>query len=259
MRVAVAQIDARPDDPQANARLLAGWTARAAEAGCAAAVFPEMIDTGYTMDSIRAHAAADDGPVFQVASAAARTHGLTVVAGLSQRTGEGIFNTATVFGPDGAVRARYRKTHLAVVVGEQKVIRPGDQLVHFELGGMTWGLMICYDLRYPELARALTNAGAQGLIVLSAWPFPRVSHWRTLLSARAIENQVYVAAANRVGTDGDQVFCGSSAVIDPYGVIEASASENHERLITAEIDPARVQQVRQFMPALEGQRPELYK
>ena len=135
----------------------------------------------------------------------------------------------------------------------------GDRRATWDVGEMTWGLQVCYDLRFPELSRAMVLGGASVLVVIAAWPFPRVSHWTTLLRARAIENLSYVVAANRVGVDGDQTYCGSSRVVDPYGVVLASASENHETLITADLDPARVESVRKTLPSLSERREDLYR
>jgi predicted amidohydrolase len=120
--------------------------------------------------------------------------------------------------------------------------------------------MICYDLRFPELSRSLVLQGAEVLVLCSAWPFPRLSHWETLIRARAIENQVYFIAANRTGTDDGAIsFCGASRIVDPYGVIVTSAAEDREEMISGEISRETILAVRAKMPVLQQRRSDLYK
>ena len=128
-----------------------------------------------------------------------------------------------------------------------------------DLGAFKFGLSICYDLRFPELYRALaTRDGATAFAVSSAWPFPRVEHWRVLTTARAIENQCYLIAANRIGADDGVTFCGSSTIIDPSGSVVAAASSDREELIVGDITPDVVGLVRERMPVFSSRRPELY-
>jgi predicted amidohydrolase len=130
----------------------------------------------------------------------------------------------------------------------------------FALGGLRFGFSICYDLRFPEMYRRLVvdqNVGV--FIVSSAWPFPRIEHFRTLALARAIENQSYVIASNRVGKDDDLWFCGSSAIIDPRGVVIAAASADREELIHADLSEELVMSVRSRVESLAHRRPDLYK
>jgi Predicted amidohydrolase len=159
-------------------------------------------------------------------------------------------------------RAKYRKTHLYAVapVEEQKCFVSGDTFGSFALDGLRFGFSICYDLRFPEMYRKLVveqNVGA--IIVSSAWPFPRIEHFRTLALARAIENQSYVIASNRVGKDDDLWFCGSSAIIDPRGVAVASASADREELIQADVSQELVLSVRTRVESLAHRREDLYR
>ena len=143
-----------------------------------------------------------------------------------------IYNSQVVIDSAGAIVAKYRKTHLfaPAPIEEDKCCAPGHELVSVALGPFKVGLTICYDLRFPEIYRALAvDHGANVFIISSAWPFPRVEHLRVLATARAIENQSYVVLANRVGRDDGVPFCGSSAVIDPSGVVMAAASAGSRR------------------------------
>ena len=126
------------------------------------------------------------------------------------------------------------------------------------IAGVSCGLTICYDLRFPEVYRKLALAGAEMIVLCAAWPLIRQSHWETLIRARAIENQLYVIAANRTGTDGVMTFCGSSRIVDPYGVIVASAAENREEVIYGEINTEIVRTVREKIPVFEDRRTDLY-
>ena len=136
---------------------------------------------------------------------------------------------------------------------------PGNSFASFELGGLKFGFSICYDLRFPELYRKLvTEKNVDAFVISSAWPFPRVEHWRVLAQARAIENQAYVIASNRVGKDDELWFCGNSAIIDPRGVVIAAASADREELIHADLSQELVDSVRQRVQSLGHRRQDLY-
>ncbi|MGD8395506.1 MAG: nitrilase-related carbon-nitrogen hydrolase [Candidatus Eiseniibacteriota bacterium] len=264
MKIAVAQIECRPGDIDANLTRIHERVTRAAEKGCEVVVFPEMVDTGYELAAIQNLASRWDpddpaSPLANVAEAA-RTAGVHVICGLSERTDSKLFNAAAVVDPSGKLVSKYRKSHLAAypLLDEPAHIEPGASLDTVVIGDMLWGVSICYDLRFPEVSRRLTLDGAEVLVVCSAWPFPRVGHWQTLTRARAIENQVYLLAANRVGTDGGITFAGSSCIIDPYGAILARAAEDREALLVAEIDKGSVATTREYMPVLKQRREELY-
>ena len=154
-----------------------------------------------------------------------------------------------------------RKTHLYAVapVEEQTCFAPGDCFTTFELCGLRFGFSICYDLRFPEMYRKLaTEEKVGGFVISSAWPFPRLEHFRTLAIARAIENQSYVIASNRVGKDDDLWFCGSSAIIDPRGIVIAAASADREELIHADLSEELVLSVRRRVESFAHRRQDLY-
>jgi predicted amidohydrolase len=191
-------------------------------------------------------------------SSSAKAQSLWVVAGIAEKDGEDLYNTAIVLNPEGVVHARYRKIHLYYPSGEG-IFKPGDDLVTFVIKDFRIGLMICYDVRFPELARSLALQGVDLLIVPTAWPFPRVEHWQVLTRARAIENQCYLIGANRIGVDGSASFCGNSRIIDPHGVVVSSASEDQEEVIFAEIHQETTDFIRNRMPVFEHRRPEVYR
>src|SRR5213592_4715862 len=246
MKVAVAQISCLLGDPEANLLKVREFSRRAKEAGAELIVFPEMTDTGYSMPVIRAHANHWTGGFVPGLQETAREFSIAIVSGVSERDGSSIYNSQVLIDSRGDIAGKYRKTHLYAVtpVEEQTTFAPGDCFTTFDLGGLRFGFSICYDLRFPEMYRKLATGQKVGaFVVSSAWPFPRVEHFRTLAMARAIENQSYVIAANRVGTDDGVSFCGTSAIIDPGGIIIASASPDREELIQAELSQELVRSI----------------
>jgi deaminated glutathione amidase len=203
-----------------------------------------------------------DGPFVQMVGATAQRWGIPVVAGMFEaREGHLPWNTLVVLGPAGTVTARYRKAHLYDAFGYRESARlsPGPvapAVIDVPGGGSgadstRVGLMTCYDLRFPEQARALVDAGAALLVVPAAWlrgP-SKEAHWQVLLRARAIESTVYVAG---VGQSGDR-YCGLTSLIDPMGTVVAGLGEQ-DGWVAAEVLPERVQQVRSINPSLANRR-----
>ncbi len=265
MRIAVAQISCIPGDVAANCAKILRFVDQARGRGCQAIVLPELIDTGYDITKLAAIAAPwdldDSTTPLAIVAEAAREAQIFVICGLSERVGEKIYNTTAVIDKQGQLLTRYRKAHLAAyaLFDEDQYVAAGGALATAALGELDWGLIICYDLRFPEISRALTVAGAEVIALSSAWPFPRLGHWQTLIRARAIENQAYLIAANRVGIDAGVTFCGASCIIDPYGVTVAAAAVDREELIVGEISGDLVHSVREYMPVLDQRREDLYQ
>jgi omega-amidase len=259
VKIAAGQIACALGDLAANIRKLGDFTERAKTAGAELVVFPEMADTGYAMQVIREQARPwSEGAVPELQKIA-RTLSLAIISGVSEKEGDAIFNSQVMIDSAGVIVAKYRKTHLFAPIEEDKCCTPGNALVSFEFGPLQFGLTICYDLRFPEIYRMLAvENGANAFAISSAWPFPRVEHQRVLATARAIENQSYVILANRVGKDDGVPFCGSSAVIDPYGVVVAAASTDREELVIAEVSPEVLEAVRQRMAVFADRRSDLY-
>jgi omega-amidase len=261
MKVAAAQVSCVPGDRQANLGKVRDFSVRAKKTGVELIVFPEMIDTGYSMPVIQKHAATwNDGAVPELQKLA-KELSLAIIAGVSDRDGARIYNGQVFIDTGGNIRARYRKTHLvaAAPLDERSVFSPGDAFVSCKIGNFNAGLTICYDLRFPEVCRKLAVDHSANLFVnSSAWPMARVEHLRILALTRAIENQSYLILANRVGKDDAVTFCGTSAIIDPYGVIVATASVDREELIEAEISKDIIESVRSRMAVFDHRRQDLY-
>ena len=262
MKIAVAQISCSLGNPEANLLKVRDFSGRAKAAGAELIVFPEMTDTGYSMPVIRARANHWNSGFVPGLQEIARKLSIAIVSGVSERDGSSIYNSQVLIDSRGQTPAKYRKTHLYAVapVEEQTCFAPGDSFASFELVGLHFGFSICYDLRFPEMYRKLATEQKVGaFIVSSAWPFPRVEHFRILAMARAIENQSYVVASNRVGKDDELWFCGSSAIIDPRGVVIAAASADREELIHADLSGELVLSVRSRVESFAHRREDLYK
>ncbi len=261
MKIAAAQIACSLGDLDANIHKIRDFSARAKEGGAELIIFPEMADTGYAMPVIQACARPwSEGAVPEL-QGIAKGLSLAIISGVSERAGASIYNSQVFIDADGKVVGTYRKTHLftAAPIGEDKCFASGNQLTSFPFGGLRLGLSICYDLRFPEVYRTLAIEEEVNVFILSsAWPFPRVEHFRILAAARAIENQSYVIVSNRVGTDDGVTFCGSSLIIDPYGVTVASASTDREELVQAEVSEEAIRSVRSKMAVFAQRRPDLY-
>lgn len=264
MKLALAQLRIEPGDVAGNVDRAEAAVVEAADLGVDIVCLPEAFTVGYFSFSAYAeHAEGLSGPTLSRLSAAARENDVAVVAGtiiedLAETEGgpadRGLANTSVFFDREGTQRAVYRKHHLfGYDSRESELLVPGERLPTVSFEGFEIGVSTCYDLRFPELYRSLTEAGVTLVFVPSAWPYPRVEHWELLARARAVENLCYVAAANGTGEFEDATLLGRSAVYDPWGTVLAGSGDD-PRLITAAVDPERVDSVRAEFPALEDRR-----
>jgi len=262
LTISLAQIDCKLGDPETNFARAETMIGEAARRGSDLVLLPELWSTAYALDAAPMlasplAASPQDGGWFGRVAALAAEYGLFVGGSLLERREERYFNCFALYAPDGSLHAAYRKVHLFRLMEEEKYLAPGQGLVHSDLPWGRAGLAICYDLRFPELFRSYALAGAQVMLIPAEWPHPRREHWRTLLRARAIENQCFVAACNRIGTSGNATFFGSSAVIDPWGETLIEGGET-EALLTVTIDLSLVADVRRRIPVFEDRQAELY-
>lgn len=261
MKVAAVQLACTLGDVQANLSKIRDFCALAKDEAVELIVFPEAADTGYSMPVIREQAKPWTEGAVPALQEMAKEFGLTIVSGVSERDGDRVYNSQIFIDPRGEIVASYRKTHLFVLPpnDESTCYAPGDKFVSVPAAGFRFGLSICYDIRFPEVCRALAlEHGATVMLVSSAWPAPRAAHLRALAIARAIENQSYLVLANRAGIDAGVTCCGLSAIIDPSGVLIASASADREEMIIGEIAEELVRSVREKMPVFTHRRSELY-
>jgi len=257
LKVALAQMKVTLGRPEENFRRARGFISDAAADGANLVLFPELWASGYDLPSARAHASQLNQGAFAEVSKLAREFGVFVCGSLLEARDGKCFNTQAVFTPEGHLLASYSKTHLFGLMHEPEYLAPGNEL---QLASLPWGkagMAVCYDLRFPEMFRAYAIGGAHLILLSAEWPHPRLEHWRTLLRARAIENQVFVAAANCVGEGNGNVFFGHSMVVDPWGEITVEGDEN-ESLLMAELDLSRVDQTRSRFPFFADRRAGLY-
>ncbi len=258
MRVAAGQVRGGADKA-ANLAEIREMTAKAASDGAELIAFPEhaMFKQPVRDDTFLDAAEDLEGPFVSALQGVAREHGITVIAGMAERIADErrAYNTVVVIGPDGERLAAYRKLHLYDAFGgsESSYIRPGDidQPMTVQVGDLRWGLMTCYDIRFPEHARMLVDQGAEAIVIPTAWtPGPRKEdHWSVLVRARAIENVAFVLAPG-IATP---ICTGGSLMVDPMGIVLAELGEQ-PAVGVADFTRERLETVRQRNPALEHRR-----
>jgi len=272
LHVAVVQMNSR-DDKDANLAAAVELIDRAAAGGARFVSLPEVWPYLGPTGGERAAAETIPGPAVDRLAERARSHRIYLHAGsmLEVRVDEPrLFNTTVVFDPNGEIIARYSKIHMFDVsldgVGgyqESENVAPGDEIVTCEVDGVTVGLAICYDLRFPELFRILALRGAEAIILPAAFTMTTgKDHWETLIRARAIENGVYMVAPAQVGSysdgSGERWCYGRSLIVDPWGTVLATAPDS-PTVISAGLDMARVRAVRRQVPSLANRMPDRYR
>jgi predicted amidohydrolase len=270
MRAAAVQLNSTPDRDR-NLATADRLVRAAAAAGAELVVLPEKWPVLGTPEQTAAGAEGlEDGPALTWSRDVARELGIDLIAGsISERRAGEVknANTSVHVGPDGADRASYRKIHMFdVEVGgttyrESDTEEPGTEAVLTRTaGGVEIGMSVCYDLRFPELYRALAVAGARVLVVPAAFTLATTrEHWEVLLRARAIEDQAFVVAANQVGEHAPGLRSGGrSMIVDPWGVVLAQAPDK-ETYVIADLDLDRLDEVRASIPSLANRRPAAYR
>ena len=181
---------------------------------------------------------------------------LSIFGSILEKRGEQFANTGAFFANNGRTMGLYRKMHLFRLFQEDRYLQAGSSWLTMDLPWGLTGVAICYDLRFPELFRALADEGALLVLIIAEWPLERIDHWRTLVRARAIENQMYIAAVNSAGETGDTVFGGHSMIVDPWGKVVVEAGEE-PMLLTGEVDLDTVESFREDIPILDDRRTDL--
>ena len=256
LTVALAQMDTKIGREEVNLARARALAAQAREADADLLLLPELWLHGYDLERAGQWAASLGEGGFGKMAALAREFSLYLAGTLLERHEGGISNTAVLYAPDGALVGSYRKVHLFRPMQEHRYLVPGDRAVLFPTPWGPVGIPICYDLRFPELLRAMALAGAVLFLIPAQWPSVRLEAWLTLARARAIENELFVAACNRVGEE-EVSFPGRSCIIDPLGRVLAEGDDG-EQLLVAEIDLHQVQTARRYLPVYDDRRPEVY-
>lgn len=248
---------AKPDENYAAAETLVRKTAL--EEHPDVILLPEMWNTSFFPEDVCKYADRDGAKTKALFGRLSAELGIHIVAGSVADMREGrIFNTSYVFDRTGKCIASYDKTHLFSPMGEDKTFAKGNALCLFTLDGVRCGVIICYDLRFPELVRAMALAGLDVLFLPAQWPRKRLEHLTALARARAIENQAFVALCNGCGTAGATRFGGGSMLIDPLGGTLAK-TDGETATITATLELSMLAEVRAAIPVMTDRRPELYR
>jgi len=259
--IALLQLDIASGDPDANfakVESALNEAVRSDQDKPDIIVLPEMWNASYALERIGELADVEGRRTREMISAFCREHAVNVVAGsVAVKRGNRVTNTSFAFDRGGAMVAEYSKIHLFRLMEEDKHLTAGQHAGRMTLDGIPAGLAICYDLRFPELARKLAVDGAIMLFLPAQWPNPRLNHWRTLIAARAIENQMFVIACNRVGSEGKSSFFGHSMIVDPWGGIVLEGGEE-EGVLRVSIDLEAVDRARRKIRVFEDRRPDLY-
>ncbi|WP_332238455.1 carbon-nitrogen family hydrolase [Sporolactobacillus sp. KGMB 08714] len=258
MKITLIQLNIAFGDPEKNYLRAENFIQRALKEKPDAIMLPELWTTGYDLGRLSETADSEAERTKRFAGRLAKANHVAIIAGsVAKRSASRVTNTMLVFNRAGECVKEYSKIHLFRLMNEDKFLHAGDSDGLFDLDGIPSAGFICYDIRFPEWIRRHVLSGARLLFIPAEWPKPRLDHWRTLLACRAIENQAFVIACNRAGSDPDNMFAGHSMIIGPWGEILAEAGEE-ECLLTADLDLSAIAAVRSRIPVFEDRRPELY-
>lgn len=261
MKISSYQMQIIPGDPDANRQKVAEWIKKVTEEEQPdIVVLPEMWTTSYTLSELKAISDQAGEPTTSFLQQLAQEYQINIVGGsFANIKNDKVYNSSVVINRKGDVVYRYDKVHLVPMLDEHLYLTGGETSHVFELEGIKMGLIICFDLRFPELSRSLALDGAEVLFVVAEWPDIRLNHWKHLQIARAIENQIYLVSVNNVGMHNGNRFGGTSMIVDPWGEVLASGGEEHEATITKEIDLNKVPQIRKEVPVFSCRVPSVYK
>lgn len=256
-RIACVQFRSQLGDIEYNLAQLARWCEQARAQGARVVIFPEACLTGYCRPREMAKLALPfAGSLRERTAEIARAHEVLFVFGMPEREGGNVYNSLIALDAAGNELGRYRKTHLWAA--ESKWATPGDQFVTFKTEYAHFGLMLCYDTRFPEVSRALALQGVEVALVASAWRSTHVEEWRFCARARALDNGIFLAGSDAI-LEAEHFTCaGGSLIAGPDGRVMASANYGEEGIIAAEIDTGRIVERRKDLPLLQQRRPELY-
>jgi predicted amidohydrolase len=257
MRVAVYQGPGASGDVPANLATIRRVASRAAAEGAGLVVFPELFVTGYNLGPrLRELAEPLSGPSLEAIGAAAADCGTAVLTGFCERDGARLFNSAVLIGRDGSLQAVHRKCHLFGAM-EGELFTPGDALATIELEGLRVGILICYDVEFPEAVRAHADSGTEFLIVPTGLMTPFDVVATHVVPARAYESQMFLAYVNRCGRESELQYCGLTCAIAPDGTELARAGRGEESL-AVDIDTVMLARSRSINTHLADRRPDLY-
>ncbi|MCU9612008.1 carbon-nitrogen family hydrolase [Caldibacillus lycopersici] len=259
MKIACVQMDIQFANPENNFTAITRYVEEAARNDADIVVFPEMWNTGYALDKLESLADLEGEATKKLIASLAQIYTINIVAGsVSTKRQDQFYNTMYVANRLGHIVAKYDKAHLFKLMEEHLFLQPGKKTNIFQLDNTICGGVICYDLRFPEWIRKHVLSGANIIFVPAQWPDKRIDHWQILLQARAIENQCYIVAVNRVGEDPNNKFNGHSMVVAPWGEI-LLRNQTDSGIFYTTLDLSEVDRVRNTIPVFSDRREELYQ
>ncbi|MGD9287412.1 MAG: carbon-nitrogen hydrolase family protein [Desulfobacterales bacterium] len=258
MKIAIFQGAGKPAKVDENLDIMHRKALSAAEQNADLIIFPELFLSGYNIGkTVQILAEQANGSACQKAAQIARETNIGILYGYPERLNGDVYNSALLIDRNGNPRANYRKTHLFGSY-EKRFFKPGNALVIAELEGLNIGILICYDVEFPEAVRSLADAGAHLIAVPTALMKPYCRIAETVVAARAYESQVFVAYVNRTGLENKMTFCGHSSIVGPDGYPVLTGGCDEEKIFLADVEASVVKTVRKENPVLEDRRPELY-
>ncbi|ADU32437.1 carbon-nitrogen family hydrolase [Evansella cellulosilytica] len=258
-KVAMIQMDIAFGDIEKNIDIVKQKVKEAMKEAPDVIVLPELWTTGYDLARLKSLLEHSTINISEFLSKLAKGNKVHILAGsIAQATDAGITNIMLIFNNKGELVKEYSKAHLFRLMDEEKYLVQGNKDGLFSLNNIDCAGVICYDIRFPEWIRTHMIDQAKVLFVVAEWPKARIDHWRALLMSRAIENQCYVIACNRVGADPNNEFGGNSMIIGPWGEVVSEAGDK-ETIIYGEVDLLEVDKVRETIPIYSDRRTDLYK
>jgi omega-amidase len=255
--ISLAQMELEMGNISHNLQMVLGMVMEARKRSSQLILIPELWSSGFDLQNRAIHSKENANLIATMLKLASENKIWIGGSWLEEKNGN-FFNTFNLFPPVGLTPIKYAKAHLFRLMEEDQWLSPGNNI---QLADLQWGmtgLSVCYDLRFPELFRYYALHGASLILIVAEWPLRRINHWTTLLRARAIENQLFIAGVNSVGKTGDETFGGKSAIINPWGEPLVEGNENSSGLLTAEIDLNEVSRIRNWMPIFKDRRPDIY-
>ena len=259
MRITLAQSIIIPGKPANNLLNALPMISQASDDTSDLILFPELWTSGYDLQGKDiAIIARENQECMPELIKISREKRITIAGSMILREGSNFYNAFTIIYPDGSEPLTYQKIHLFRLMYEDRWFSPGSKLVTGQIANAKIGLATCYDLRFPVMFTRLMEKGVSLILLCAEWPTSRIDQWLTLLTARAMENQLFVAAVNTVGILGNEMFGGCSTVIDPMGYPLVMASNNKQEIFHVEIELEQVDVVREEFPTITERRPDIY-
>ncbi|GIN41121.1 carbon-nitrogen family hydrolase [Heyndrickxia oleronia] len=258
MKIACIQMDIAFGEPEKNRDKVIKFTEEAAQSKADVIVFPEMWNIGYALDQMDQLADRNGEKTKQLLIRLAKNYQVNIIGGsVATKKGNQFYNTMYGVNRKGEIVSDYDKVHLFQLMDEHLYLEKGQSLNIFEIDNICCGGVICYDIRFPEWIRTHSVKGTKIMFVVAQWPKKRIDHWQLLLRARAIENQCFVVAVNRVGFDPNNEFNGHSMVISPWGKL-LIGNETKEGVFYTNLEIQEVDLIRQSIPVFQDRRRDLY-